>query len=146
MRTLLDSWGGSWAAVHGELIDASALPALVATIDEQAAGLLTYLPRPGDMGPSWEIVTLNALRPGCGAGTALVDGVRSAAKGAGVVRLWLVTTNDNTRALRFWQRYGFDLVALRRDGVTASRRLKPEIPLMADGIPLRHELELELPL
>jgi len=36
-------------------------------------------------------------------------------------------------------------VALHRDGVTAGRRLKPGIPeLGLDGIPLRHELELEL--
>ena len=145
-RTLLDSWGGTWAAAHGELIDASALPALVAVIGNEPVGLLTYLPRPGDTGPSWEIVTLDSVRPGQGVGTALLDSVRTAARHAGVSRLWLITTNDNTHALRFYQRYGFDLVAMHRNAVTASRRLKPEIPLTADGIPIAHELELELPL
>lgn len=54
-------------------------------------------------------------------------------------------TNDNTIALRFYQRRGFDLVALHRDAVTRARaELKPSIPLEIDGIPLRHELELEM--
>ena len=63
----------------------------------------------------------------------------------GARRLWLITTNHNTVALRFYQRLGFDLIALHRDGVTRARaELKPEIPLEVDGIPLRHELELEM--
>ncbi|GAA2448341.1 hypothetical protein GCM10010191_77240 [Actinomadura vinacea] len=65
-----------------------------------------------------------------------------AARAAGADRLWLITTNDNLRALRFYQRYGFDLVAVAR-----SRALTPSIPEIGlDGIPIRHELELELPL
>jgi RimJ/RimL family protein N-acetyltransferase len=64
---------------------------------------------------------------------------------AGVGRVWLITTNDNTAALRFYQRLGFDLVALHRDAVDAARSIKPSIPLVGnDGIPIRHELELEL--
>jgi hypothetical protein len=58
--------------------------------------------------------------------------------------VWLITTNDNTKALRFYQRLGFDLVRLDRDAVTeARRRLKPTIATHADGIPIRHELEME---
>jgi hypothetical protein len=39
---------------------------------------------------------------------------------------------------------GFDLVRLDRDAVTRSRRdLKPAIATHSDGIPIRHELELE---
>ena len=38
-----------------------------------------------------------------------------------------------------------DLVALLRDGVARSRRVKPSIPLFdEDGVPIRHELEFEL--
>jgi hypothetical protein len=57
----------------------------------------------------------------------------------------LITTNDNTHALRFYQRRGLQLAALHRNAIEESRRLKPEIPQHgADGIPLRDELELEL--
>ena len=63
----------------------------------------------------------------------------------GCGRVWLSTTNDNIKAIRFYQKRGFDMVKLRRNSMEETRRLKPEIPLIGlDGIPLRHELELEL--
>ena len=63
----------------------------------------------------------------------------------GAGRIWLITTNDNLRALRFYQRWGMDLRRLVRNGVDVSRLIKPAIPAEGhDGIPLRHELELEL--
>ena len=79
-----------------------------------------------------------SVRPSC---MPRVD----AARAAGCGRLWLVTTNDNVRALGFYQRRGFRLVALRPGAVVISRALKPEIPFVAsNGIPIRDELELEL--
>lgn len=61
-------------------------------------------------------------------------------------RIWLVTTNDNLDALRFYQRRGFSLCALRPGAVDDARHtLKPSISRTgAYGIPLRDELELEL--
>jgi hypothetical protein len=63
----------------------------------------------------------------------------------GCARLWVITTNDNVDALRFYQRRGFRLAAVHRGAVDDSRsRLKPEIPVTgAYGIPLRDEIELE---
>jgi ribosomal protein S18 acetylase RimI-like enzyme len=37
-------------------------------------------------------------------------------------RIWLITTNNNVRAIRFYQLIGMDLCAFYRDGVSASRR------------------------
>ena len=72
---------------------------------------------------------------------------RQAAREAGCGRVWLITTNDNLRALRFYQRRGFRLVAVHPDALERSRELKPSIPEIGlDGIPLRDELELELTL
>ncbi|GAB3881051.1 hypothetical protein GCM10029964_036460 [Kibdelosporangium lantanae] len=105
----------------------------------ERVGLLTYRPHGG----SWEITSLDATVPGVGAGSALLTEVRTRARAHGVGRVRLVTTNDNTSALRFYQRRGFDLVAVHRDAVTEARKLKPTIPLRADGIPIRHELVLE---
>ena len=57
------------------------------------------------------------------------------------------STNDNTAVLRFYQRAGWDLVGFHRNALAQSRVLKPSIPQMGlDSIPIRHELELELPL
>ena len=57
-----------------------------------------------------------------------------------------MTTNNNTRALAVFQRWGLDLVAFRRHAVSDLRRsVKPSIAERdADGIPIAHELELEL--
>ncbi|HJU97281.1 MAG TPA: GNAT family N-acetyltransferase [Jiangellaceae bacterium] len=137
---LTRSWGATSVAAHGVLYDAATLPGLIATQSGRSVGLLTFHVEDGD----WEVVTLDAVDTGRGIGTALLRSVEQAARAAGARRLWLITTNDNTRALRFYQRCGFDLAALHRDAVTRSRAtVKPSIPLEVDGIPLRHELELE---
>ncbi len=91
-----------------------------------------------------ELVTIDSLVEGRGVGTSLLEAVAEAARRAGCRRVWLVTTNDNLPALRFYQRRGFVLTALHRDAVAKSRDLKPEIPRFGnDGIPIRDELELE---
>ena len=75
----------------------------------------------------------------------MVSAVEGAARQAGCARLWLITTNDNIRALRFYQKRGMVLAALHRGALDESRRLKPSIPLVGmDGIPLRDEIEFEL--
>ncbi|MEV0405531.1 GNAT family N-acetyltransferase [Actinoallomurus sp. NPDC050550] len=138
-----ERWGGVISVSRGVAHDTTAIPGFVAHLDGDRAGVATYRVD----GPECELVTLDSVREGVGVGTALVDAVAEAARAAGLVRLWLVTTNDNLRALRFYQRYGFDLVAVHRDAVARSRALKPSIPETGlDGIPIRHELELELPL
>jgi ribosomal protein S18 acetylase RimI-like enzyme len=137
---LRDLWGEGVVS-RGRLLDATVLPGFVAEEDGEAAGLLTYRIDGGDC----EVVTINAFPKGAGAGTALIEAVAGAARDAGCRRVWLITTNDNLRALRFYQRRGFRLAALHRDALDRSRELKPSIPEVGlDGIPLRDELELEL--
>lgn len=140
LRVLTESWGSTVVAAHGMVYDAATLPGFVAVVDGEPAGLLTY----HSDGTDWEVVTINATVRGRGVGAALLRAAEAAAREDGARRLRLITTNDNTSALRFYQRCGFDLVAVHRDAVTRSRaELKPSIPLEVDGIPLRHELELE---
>jgi RimJ/RimL family protein N-acetyltransferase len=92
-----------------------------------------------------EIVTLDSLQTGMGIGTALLDAVEQAAQQARCRRIWLITTNDNLTALRFYQKRGFSLVAVHRGAVEQARRLKPEIPACGQyGIPIQDEIELEL--
>lgn len=138
---LAETWGSPEVAGHGVLYDASTLPGLIASLAGQPVGLLTYHAE----GDSWEIVTISTSVRDRGVGTALLVAAEELARRDRARRLWLITTNDNTIALRFYQRRGFDLVALHRDAVTRARaELKPSIPLEIDGIPLRHELELEM--
>ena len=136
---------GRWASVRvvslGGLFDASRLPGFVAEADGQRVGLVTYVI--GDR--HCEVVTLDSARAGRGVGSALLEAVKAIAVTARCRRLWLSTTNDNTPALRFYQRRGWDLVALHRNAVAEWRRLKPEMPERGrEGIPLAHALELEV--
>jgi GNAT superfamily N-acetyltransferase len=127
----------------GELIHPLDHPAFVAvTADGQLLGMLTYAP---GQDRQCEILTLHAHEQWHGAGTALIEAVGQLARRQGCTRLWVITTNDNVDALRFYQRRGFCLVRVHRGAVDRSRAtLKPEIPAAgAYEIPLRDEIELE---
>jgi GNAT superfamily N-acetyltransferase len=136
---LEEKWGGivvSRGVVHRPV----ELPALVAHANGERHGLLTYRVT----GDACEIVTLDADPPRGGGGTALLEALAERLRGTGCRRLWLVTTNDNLDALRFYQRRGFALKRVHPGALAASRRRKPSIPLVGNhGIPLRDELELE---
>ena len=136
------SWAEPLVARLGELVDPTPLPGFVALLDGERAGLASYAMR----GEECELVTIRSLREGRGVGRALLDAVRDAAVNARCTRLWLITTNDNLRALELYQRCGMEIVAFHRHAVTEARRhLKPSIPeLGVHGIPLAHEFELEV--
>jgi ribosomal protein S18 acetylase RimI-like enzyme len=138
-----DHWGGTEVIVHGEVFRAEGLNGFIAEQDNEWVGLVTFYIQ--DAG--CEIVSLDSLQEGRGIGTNLVKKVIREARGAGCQRLFLTTTNDNLRALGFYQKRGFKLAAIRRGAVNESRKIKPSIPLMGcHDIPIRDEIELELPL
>lgn len=106
-------------------------------------GLLTFLIR----GDECEVTSLDSLEEGKGIGSALIQEIIREARERHCRRLFLITTNDNLRALSFYQKRGFELVTIRRGALNETRKLKPSVPLIGmNGIPLRDELELEFPL
>jgi ribosomal protein S18 acetylase RimI-like enzyme len=138
---LEERWGSPEIVTRGRLHRADELPGFAAVADDRPVGLVTYRVEGGEC----EIVSLYSVVEGAGIGTALVDAVKTLAVYVPCKRLWLVTMNDNVAALRFFQKRGYRLVAVYRDALDESRKLKPEIPLIGrDGIPLRDEIELEL--
>ncbi|MGA8903311.1 GNAT family N-acetyltransferase [Bradyrhizobium sp.] len=76
---------------------------------------------PGREWRQCEILTLHPAEQWRGAGTALIETAGQLARQQGYVRLWLITTNDNVDALRFYQRRGFCLVTVHRGAVDRSR-------------------------
>ncbi|HEY5399481.1 MAG TPA: GNAT family N-acetyltransferase [Trebonia sp.] len=135
-------WGAAEVAVHDGVFYPAALPGFIAERGGRIAGLVTFQVRPGVL----EIVTINALDLYQGIGTMLIEAVRAEAKRQGRHQITLTTTNDNIGALRFYQRRGFRIAAVRPGAVDRTRRRKPEIPRTGDfGIPLRDEIDLTCP-
>jgi GNAT superfamily N-acetyltransferase len=142
VRAFLAQRGHARAARLGELVDPLDYPALISEAEDgRLLGVLTYVVDRDQC----EILTLHTAEQWQGVGTALIEAVERLAAQQGCRRLWLITTNDNLDALRFYQRRGFRLAALHPGAVDDSRaRLKPEIPTVGDyGIPLRDEVELD---
>lgn len=79
-----------------------------------------------------------------GVRTALLNAVVDEASRRAARRVWLITSNDNLDALRFYQRRGMRLIAVYSDAVDQARRIKPSIPNVGEfDIEIHDELELE---
>ena len=140
-QRITESWGAEIVVVHGTTYHASELPGFVVLAEAVIVGLLTYHIE----GSACEIVTLDSWSEDRGVGTLLIESVKQVAHRESCRRLWLVTTNDNTHALRFYQKRGFSIAAVRLNALEESRKIKPEIPLLGnDGIPIRDEIEMEM--
>ncbi len=126
---------------RGRVFEPAMLPGFLAIQGEYPVGLATYnLDK-----RSCELIILNSLISGIGIGAGLVSAVHKMAVEAGCWRLWLITINDNVKALGFYQRVGFRLATLHKNAVNVSRELKPQIPVIGQGgIPIRDEIELEM--
>src|SRR3954462_15438005 len=98
-QSLIGAFGAAEVVAHDELIEATVLPAGIAWQGEERVGHVTYRADPAG---GWEVVSIVADRAGQGIGAALLDWVRARAERAGMSRVWLITTNDNTHALRFY--------------------------------------------
>ncbi len=134
----IDFWGGEQMFMHGDVVRYDQVEGF---IYGDWTGLLTYILR----GDECEITSLNSLQEGMGIGAALIGQVINEAKAKKCRRVCLITTNDNLRALGFYQKRGFELVTIHRGAVNESRKLKPSIPFIGENnIPLRDEIELEI--
>ena len=145
-RSLINSFiTGQWFStkmiIRGKVIDMTAVEGIFALENERIIGLITYIAYDDTL----EITSLDSLCENQGLGTALLLKVIEIAKKNKCRKIVLITTNDNIKAIRFYQKRGFDMACLYRNAMDISRQLKPEIPLIGeDDIPLKHEIEFEM--
>lgn len=134
-------WGGPLIVSLGHMYDSSRLPGFVAEAGGALLGAILYRMEEEEC----EVSALFSLVQGVGAGTKLLDAVVDAAKQKHARRVWLITTNDDTLAIRFYQKYGFSLKAVHIGAFEVTRKLKGELPDRGnDGIPIEHEFEFEI--
>lgn len=140
-QALKTLWGSDRIVYSTGIFHADNLQGFLAEENGRVVGLLTYIPQNNLL----QIISINALTPGKGIGTALIEKTKQLASGKGVRHITVTTTNDNTRALEFYKKKGFGIREIRKGVVAKSREIKPEIPRIGEnGIPIEDEIELEM--
>lgn len=135
------NWGSDFIISQGKIHKPENLEGFIAEENGEKVGLATIFAKNDEM----ELVTIDSLKQGKGIGKMLLDEVVNLAKEKKLKRLWLITTNDNLNALKFYQKNGFHLVKIYPNAIAESRKIKPQIPEIGEnGIPLRDEIELEI--
>lgn len=132
-------FGGETVVSKGVVHTPAELPGFIAIEGPERVGVATF----HIDGERCELVTLDALCQWRGVGTALLQAVEQAARAAGCRETWLITTNDNVDGMRFFQRRGYRIEAVRVGGIEATRRIKPELPRTGFyDIEIRDEIDL----
>ncbi|MFA5014987.1 MAG: GNAT family N-acetyltransferase [Actinomycetota bacterium] len=136
-----DFWGGDIIITKGFTHSFNNLDGFIAILNNEKVGLITYKITDKEL----EIVSLNSFRENKGIGSSLIDTIITLARKQKIKRVWLLTTNDNIDALRFYQKRNFTIKNIYPDAIKLSRELKQSIPLTGNyGIPIRDEIELEI--
>ena len=139
-KLISNHWGSIFVISKGYKHNAAELPGFICRRNNDMVGLITYNISDNEC----EIVTLNCEINNKGIVTELINKVIKIAKLNNCRKVWLVTTNDNINAIKFYQKWGFEWIGFHKDAIQESRKLKPEIPeLGIDNIPIKHEIEFE---
>ena len=136
----IDNWFSTDMSIRGEIIDGTKLDGFLLREENTIIGLVTYI----FFDDICEIVSLDSKRENMGIGSVLLKEVEKIAKNNNSQKMRLITTNDNMRALKFYQKRGYCLTKLYINAMEEVRKIKPNVPALGDNdIPLRDEIELE---
>lgn len=136
----IDNWYSTDMSIREKIIDGTKLDGFLLREENKIIGLVTYT----FFGDICEIVSLDSKRENIGIGTALLKKIEKIAINNNCKKIRLITTNDNMRALQFYQKRGYCLTRLYPNAMEKVRKVKPNVPLIGDNdIPLRDEIELE---
>ena len=140
-RILIDEWESTDIIIRGKVIDGTKLDGFIAMKEDKIIGLITYMIDNKEC----EICSLNSFIENKGIGTKLINKVKMLAKANNCGKLKLITTNNNIRALEFYQKKGFEISNIYINSMEISRKLKPSIPLLdVNGVQIKDEIELQM--
>jgi peroxiredoxin/GNAT superfamily N-acetyltransferase len=140
---LVRHWRSPMVWSLGRGFDAPSLPGFIARVDGQRAGFVAIDMNPG--GYQCEVVALISSVENAGVGEHLLEAAADAARDAGCTRIFLTTSNDNLRAIGFYQKRGWRLSNIALGSIDRARAFYPEIPRVGlHDIPMRDEIEFEL--
>ena len=136
---IIKGWGCDFLVTRGKKYKAEDLEGILVYDNGKIIGLgLYYIKK------DCEIVLLETFVKNKGIGTQIIDKIKTVAKNKKCKRVWLITTNSNINAIRFYQKRGFIISNIYKNAMEKSRKIKPEIPKTEDGIEIRDEIEFEI--
>jgi ribosomal protein S18 acetylase RimI-like enzyme len=139
-QLFIDNWNSDIMVTKGQIHKFEEVEGFIAINNNKIIGVLTFKRK----NQSVELISLDSFKENKGIGTQLLNRLVEYVKNKSVHRLWLITTNDNLNALKFYQKRKWTLKNIYPNAVKEARKLKPTIPIIGnDGIEIRHELELE---
>ena len=97
-QIVAEQWAASIVVTRGQVHKPAILPGFVCWKGKERVGLVTYRVEKQEC----EIITLNSFAEREGVATELLQAAEKAALQSGCNRLWVITTNDNLDALRFY--------------------------------------------
>jgi ribosomal protein S18 acetylase RimI-like enzyme len=127
-----DTWGVPVVSPGGVYDDPAGFDGFVAEDDGHPVGLLLHRIDDGRC----EVVALVVREEGKGHGRALMEAAREVSRDEGCERLWLITTEDNPRALAFYESLGMIEVQRHVNFADIVRKSKPGSANYRDAIEL----------
>ena len=138
---IIKEWGSEIIVTRGKSYKAEDLDGILVYNKDKLIGIGLYYIKDSEC----EIVLLETFIQNKGIGTQIIEKIREITKKNNCSRLWLITTNDNIDAIKFYQRKGFLIKNIYINAIEESRRIKPQIPLIGNyGIPIKDEIEFEI--
>ena len=138
---IIKGWGSDILVSRGKTYKAEDLEGILAYKKNKIIGLGLYYIKNNEC----EIVLLETFIQKKGIGTQIIEKIKEIAKINNCKRLWLITSNDNIDAIKFYQRRGFNIANIYKNAMDKSRELKPSIPLIGNyEIPIKDEIEFEI--
>lgn len=133
-------WSGNFIVSRGKKYFPQDLDGFIAHRKEEKVGLLTFR----NDGDTIELSSLDSFCENQGIGTALITALITYARDRNKRRVWVITTNNNAHAIRFYEHRGFKKVRVYKNAIVESRKIKPSIPLVDEhNVPIRDEIEFE---
>ena len=137
---IIKGWGSDILVSRGKAHKAQDLDGILAYEEGKIVGIGLY-----SINNDCEIVLLETFIQNKGIGTQIIDKIKEIVKIKKCNRIWLVTTNSNINAIHFYQKRGFSISNIYINAMEEARKIKPEIPKMAEnGIEIRDEIEFEI--
>ena len=138
---IIGGWGSDILVSRGKIYRAEDLDGILVYDNNKIVGLGLYDIKNHDC----EIVLLETFAQNKGIGTQIIERIKEIAKTKNCRRIWLITSNDNIDAIKFYQKRGFCIVNIYINAMEESRKIKPETPYIGNyEIPIRDEIEFEI--